>query len=283
MKWRDMRPSGNVEDRRMSGGGGGFRMGGGMGFPGMRGGMRGGGLGLGGLVVLLILGYLMGGNPLSLLDGGGAMPYDSAPAPTGTPNDDAGQFVDRVLGDTEDTFADLFSRVGRQYVKPTLVLFRDEVGSACGSASAAVGPFYCPGDRKVYIDLGFFQELDRRFGAPGDFAQAYVIAHEVGHHVQNSLGFLQGGGGNQQSVRQELQADCLAGLWGRSAASRGHLEAGDVEEGLRAAAAIGDDTLQRKSQGRVVPESFTHGSSEQRVAAFRQGMNGSSLATCGIQ
>jgi predicted metalloprotease len=278
MKWRDMRPSGNIEDRRMSGGGG-LRMGG-MGLPGGFG--RTGGLGLGGLVILLILGWVVGGNPLSLLDGTGSAPYDTAPGPTGTPNDEAGRFVAGVLGDTEDTFRDLFQRAGQRYEQPTLVLFRGEVGSACGFASAAVGPFYCPGDRKVYIDLSFFQELDRRFGAPGDFAQAYVIAHEVGHHVQNSLGRLQGGGGNQQSVRQELQADCLAGLWGRSAASRGHLEAGDVEEGLRAAAAIGDDTLQRRSQGRVVPESFTHGSSDQRVAAFRQGMNGDSLAACGI-
>ena len=276
MKWRDMRPSGNIEDRRMSGGGG-LRMGG-MGIP-MG---RGGGLGIGGLVILLVLGWLIGGNPLSLLDGGGAVPYETAPGPTGTPTDEGGKFVAGVLGDTEDTFRDLFSREGREYVKPTLVLFRGEVGSACGFASAAVGPFYCPGDRKVYIDLSFFQELDRRFGAPGDFAQAYVIAHEVGHHVQNTMGRLQGGGGNQQSVRQELQADCLAGLWGRSAAARGYLEPGDVEEGLRAAAAIGDDVLQKRSQGRVMPESFTHGSSEQRVQAFRQGMNGSSLATCGI-
>jgi predicted metalloprotease len=278
MKWRDMRPSGNIEDRRASGGGGRMRMGG-MGFPGVG---RTGGLGLGGLVILLALGWLLGGNPLSLLDSGGGVPYESGPAPTGTPGDEAGRFVAGVLGDTEDTFSDLFAREGRRYVAPTLVLFRGEVSSACGFASAAVGPFYCPGDRKVYIDLSFFEELARRFGAPGDFAQAYVIAHEVGHHVQNISGRLQGGGGNEQSVRQELQADCLAGLWGRSAASRGHLEAGDAEEGLRAAAAIGDDTLQRKSQGRVVPESFTHGSSEQRVAAFRQGMNGSSLAACGI-
>ena len=276
MKWRDMRPSGNIEDRRMSGGGG-LRLGG-IGMP-MG---RGGGLGIGGLVILLLLGWLFGGNPLSLLDGGGAAPYESAPGPTGTPTDEGGKFVAGVLGDTEDTFRDLFSREGRQYVQPTLVLFRGEVPSACGYASAAVGPFYCPGDRKVYIDLSFFQELDRRFGAPGDFAQAYVIAHEVGHHVQNTMGRLQGGGGNQQSVRQELQADCLAGLWGRSAASRGHLEPGDVEEGLGAAAAIGDDVLQKRSQGRVMPESFTHGSAEQRVQAFRQGMTGSSLAACGM-
>jgi len=276
MKWRDMRPSGNIEDRRTMGGGG-LRMGG-IGMPGM----GRGGLGLGGLVILLVLGWLIGGNPLALLDGGGSVPSESAPGPTGTPTDDSGKFVAGVLGDTEDTFRDLFSREGGQYVQPTLVLFRGEVASACGFASAAVGPFYCPSDRKVYIDLSFFQELDRRFGAPGDFAQAYVIAHEVGHHVQNTLGRLQGGGGNQQSVRQELQADCLAGLWGRSAASRGHLEAGDVEEGLRAASAIGDDVLQKRSQGRVMPESFTHGSAEQRVAAFRQGMNGSSLASCGM-
>ena len=271
-----MRSSSNIEDRRAAGGG--MRMSG-MGLPGM----RTGGLGLGGLVILLILGWVIGGNPLSLLDSGCGVPTDSGPVATGTPRDEAGRFVANVLGDTEDTFRDLFQKEGHQYAAPTLVLFRSEVPSACGFASAAVGPFYCPGDRKVYIDLSFFQQLDRQFGAPGDFAQAYVIAHEVGHHVQNITGRLQGGGGNAESVRKELQADCLAGLWGRSAASRGHLEAGDVEDGLRAAAALGEAVLQPRSQRRVVPESFTHGSSEQRVAAFRQGMNGDRLATCGIQ
>ena len=161
-----------------------------------------------------------------------------------------------------------------------LVLFSGAVQSACGFAQAAAGPFYCPPDQQVYIDLSFYRDLDRRFGAPGDFAQAYVLAHEVGHHVQNLTGALSSGG---DSVRQELQADCLAGVWGHSAAQRNKLDAGDVEEGLNAAAAIGDDRLQQRSQGRVVPESFTHGSSAQRVAAFRQGLDTGSPASCGIR
>jgi predicted metalloprotease len=274
-----MRSSGNIEDRRMGGMGfggprlGGLRLGGA--------GLRPGGLGLGGLVILLILGWVLGGNPLSLFDSGVDSGVSPSSGPTGTPSDEGGQFVARVLGDTEDTWRGIFQREGRQYPAPTLVLFTHEVQSACGFASAASGPFYCPRDRKVYIDLGFFQELDRRFGAPGDFAQGYVIAHEVGHHIQNTLGVLSGGS-NAQSVRQELQADCLAGMWGRSAAARDMLHTGDTEEGLRAAAAIGDDTLQRRSQGRVVPESFTHGSSADRVAAFQRGLNSTTLAGCGI-
>jgi predicted metalloprotease len=160
-------------------------------------------------------------------------------------------------------------------------LFSDSTPSACGSGSAAVGPFYCPVDRKVYLDLTFFRELARRFGAPGDFAQAYVIAHEVGHHVQNLVGVLQNGGGNAQSVRQELQADCLAGVWGHSASTR-VLEGGDLEEALNAASAIGDDTLQRRSSGHVMPESFTHGSSADRVASFKRGFDGGDLRSCGI-
>ena len=163
------------------------------------------------------------------------------------------------------------------------MLFSDSVDSACGFSSAAVGPFYCPGDRKLYLDLSFFSDLNRRFGAPGDFAQAYVIAHEVGHHVQNLVGALQNGGGNAQSVRQELQADCLAGVWGHSASTRDVLDAGDVEEGLNAAAAIGDDRLQRRSTGRVVPESFTHGSSADRVAAFKRGLDSGDLGACGLR
>jgi predicted metalloprotease len=270
MKWRDMRPSGNVEDRRgysprMSGAGG----------------MRMGGLGLGGLLVLLVLGWMLGVDPLTLLDPGamdpGAGTGGGAPAAGARPTDEGGEFATRVLGDTEDTWAPIFAREGRSYAQPILVLFTGQVDSACGFSSAAVGPFYCPRDRKVYIDLSFYRDLERRFGAPGDFAQAYVLAHEVGHHVQNLTGALNSRG---DSVATELQADCFAGVWGYSAARRGLLEAGDVEEGLAAAAAIGDDRLQQQSQGRVVPESFTHGSSAQRVAAFRRGLEGGDPAAC---
>lgn len=290
MRWRDMRQSGNIEDRR-GGSPGGFGMGGlgGGGFGG--GGMRmGGGMGLGGLVLVVLVAWLFGANPLSLLspDSGG---YTSEPAAPGLRpgSDEVSDMVSRVLGDTEDAWTTIFRNEGMSYPQTTLVLFDDEVASACGSASSATGPFYCPRDRKVYIDLSFFRELDRRFGAPGDFAQAYVVAHEVGHHVQNTLGVLSSPGGmtrveaNAQSVQQELQADCLAGMWGNSTGGRNLLEAGDVEEGLRAAAAIGDDRIQRSTQGRVVPESFTHGSSEQRVAALRRGLQTSTLAGCGIR
>jgi hypothetical protein len=280
-----MRQSGNVEDRR--GAPGGFRMSP-MGLGG--GGFRGGGLGLGGLLVVLILGWVMGINPLQLLSGGGTIdPGPSSSAPGDQPSDDAGNMVSRVLGDTEDFWNQQFSAAGSSYPAPVLVLFSEAVQSACGMASAAVGPFYCPRDRKVYMDTSFFRDLDRRFGAPGDFAQAYVVAHEVGHHVQNVLGILGQNPGvsrseaNQQSVQQELQADCLAGMWGRSAAQRNLLELGDVEEGLTAAAAIGDDRIQKQTQGRVVPESFTHGSSEQRVAAFRRGLESADMRGCGVR
>ena len=273
-----MRQSGNVEDRR--GAGGGFRMGGG------GGGFRTGGMGLGGLLLLLVLGWLFGGDPLSFLSSGGGVDTGQAVTDTGPsapPTDEGGRMAASVLGDTEDVWTRIFSDAGLRYPAPKLVLFNDEVQSACGYSSAAVGPFYCPRDQKVYIDLSFFRDLDRRFGAPGDFAQAYVIAHEVGHHVQNLFGVLGGGGGNAQSVQQELQADCLAGMWGHSAGGRNYLEAGDVEEGLQAAAAIGDDRLQRASGGRVVPESFTHGSSAQRVDALRRGLSSSTLEGCGIR
>ena len=278
-----MRQSGNIEDRR--GASPGFRMGG-MGG----GGFRTGGMGIGGLLVLLILGWILGINPLSLMDGGSGQLASDPVAPGLAPgSDEAGKMTAAVLGDTEDTWTALFSREGLRYPAPVLVLFNDEVQSACGYSTAATGPFYCPGDRKIYIDLGFFRELDQRFGAPGDFAQAYVVAHEVGHHVQNVLGVLGGRAGvsraeaNAASVQQELQADCLAGMWGSSAGGRNYLEPGDVEEGLRAAAAIGDDRIQRSTQGRVAPESFTHGSSEQRVEAVRRGFGSTSLAGCGIQ
>jgi predicted metalloprotease len=210
---------------------------------------------------------------------------------TGAPSDELGQFAGVVLADTEDTWKALFQREGVTYREPTLVLFSGMVESACGMNSAAVGPFYCPPDQQVYIDLSFFDDLAQRFGAPGDFAQAYVIAHEVGHHVQNLLGISdqvrqrQQASGSQAdvnalSVRLELQADCLAGVWGHHGIRNGLVESGDLEEGMRAAAAIGDDRLQAQAQGRVVPESFTHGSSEQRVAWFHKGIESGDPDAC---
>jgi uncharacterized protein len=284
MRWRDMQPSDNVEDRRGMSPGGGFRMGG---LGGMGMGTRG--MGLGGLVLLLVLGYCMTGDPLGLLDTGN-VDVQQGPAETGargTPKDAAGEMISRVFGDIEATWTQIFNQANRSYRKPTLVLFSDATQSACGLGSAAVGPFYCPGDQKVYLDLSFFNELARRFGAPGDFAQAYVVAHEVGHHVQNLLGIFDRVRGSQTrananalSVRQELQADCFAGIWGHYAATRGLLETGDVEEGLAAAGAIGDDRLQRSTQGYVRPESFTHGSSEDRVHWFREGLQSGELRSC---
>jgi len=291
--WRQTQPQGmhmrlgrastNVEDRRGMGPG---RMGG---FGGS--GVRLGGLGLGGLLVVAALGYVLTGDPMGLLGGGGPVvpdEYSANPSPApGAPADAQGQFASQVLADTEDTWTQLFAQGNRRYQKPTLVLFSDAVSSACGMTSAAVGPFYCPGDSKVYIDLSFYRDLDRRFGAPGDFAQAYVIAHEVGHHVQNQLGVfdqsrrgLRESEANAISVAQELQADCLAGVWGHYAAARGVLEAGDMEEGLNAAAAIGDDRIQRRTQGHVSPETWTHGSSEQRVRAFKTGMQSGQVQSC---
>jgi predicted metalloprotease len=244
--------------------------------------IRTGGLGIGGLLILLVVSYLFGIDPLSLLSPDQSSPGSSTSAPPGPAGSDpAAMFAEKILGDTEDVWGQIFAQAGQRYSPPTLVLFSDQAETACGFSSSAVGPFYCPGDRKVYLDLTFFRELDKRFGAPGDFAQAYVIAHEVGHHVQNLTGVLRNGGGNAQSVQQELQADCLAGVWGHSAASR-VLEAGDLEEGLNAASAIGDDTLQRRSSGHVVPESFTHGSSADRVASFKRGFDGGDLRSCGI-
>ena len=280
MRWRGRRQSRHVEDRR------------GMGAGYRRGPVRLGGLGLGGLLVVLALGYFLTGDPMGLLTD---MPVSVDPgpsaglAPTGAPADEAGQFAAFVLADTEDTWDALFRQGGGTYQPPTLVLFDAEVRSACGLADAAVGPFYCPGDYKVYLDLRFFGDLARRFGAPGDFAQAYVIAHEVGHHVQNVTGVFeegrrlrqQGADPNEISVRQELQADCFAGVWGHYAQGRpGLLEPGDLEEGLAAAAAIGDDRIQRQTQGRVTPESWTHGSSAQRVAAFRRGLENGTVGAC---
>jgi predicted metalloprotease len=277
MRLEGRRQSQNVEDRR------GFRM---SGTP-----MRAGGLGLGGLLILVLFTYLMGGNPLELLDQPAGEPGVSVPGPSssGPIDDEAGRQISRILADTEDTWDAIFQQsagAGR-YPHPTLVLFTDMVDSACGMNSAAVGPFYCPADQKVYIDLAFFRDLDRQFGAPGDFAQAYVIAHEVGHHVQNVIGVFdmvrrERGrfDANDLSVRQELQADCFAGIWGHYAARKNLLDPGDVEEGLAAAAAIGDDRIQRRTQGRVTPETWTHGSSQQRVEWFRRGLESGSTDSC---
>jgi predicted metalloprotease len=279
MKWRDARRSENVEDRR-----------------GMRVGRTGAGIGGAGLLLILLVSLLTGQNPLELLQQVGPMP-DSAQVgsggsgvPSTAASDEAADFVRAVLGDTEDTWGRIFAASGRRYAEPGLVLFTDAVESACGFGSAAVGPFYCPGDSKVYLDLSFFEELSRRFGAPGDFAAAYVVAHEVGHHVQKLLGIeeqvsrLRRRAGeteaNALSVRVELQADCFAGVWGHHAARRDLLEEGDVEEGLRAAAAIGDDRLQRRSRGYVTPDSFTHGSSAERVEWLTRGLRGGDLQRC---
>lgn len=267
MKWRGRRGSSNVEDRR-----------------GQKAAL-GGGISVGGLLFLLGISFVLGVNPLKLLNLVGNAPLPAQPrqqAPAEDPNDEAAQFVKVVLADTEDVWNDLLPRAGVDYQEPKLVLFNDGVRSACGFNSAAVGPFYCPGDRKVYIDLDFFNQLARQLNAPGDFAQAYVIAHEVGHHVQNLLGqsdFVHSQRNrvseeeyNQLSVRLELQADFYAGVWAHHAQQRWNiLEPGDLEEALIAAQAIGDDTLQKRSKGYIVPESFTHGTSEQRIRWFRLG------------
>jgi predicted metalloprotease len=254
-------------------------------------GMVGGG-GVGVLVLVLIVSFISGRNPLELLQQvEQTEPAGQAPPAGAPPADDAqAQMVSAVLADTEDTWRRVFRDNSGTYQDPQLVLFDGQVRSACGLASAAVGPFYCPADRTVYLDMSFFRDLDQRFGAPGDFAQAYVIAHEVGHHVQTLLGVSNRAHAarsraseteaNELSVRQELQADCYAGVWANHAARRDWLEDGDVEEGLRAAAAIGDDRLQRQSQGYIVPESFTHGSSEQRQRWLRRGLQTGDVSQC---
>ena len=236
-------------------------------------GMAGGGFGLIGLVLAL----LFGGD---VLGGDGSSNPFGAGAPD--PNDDQAQFVGFVVDDVQDFWTAEFGRAGRQYQPTRLVLFSSATNTGCGFASSQTGPFYCPADEKVYIDLTFFGELQRRFGAPGDFAQAYVVAHEFGHHVQHLLRLDEtlGQGDNEASVRFELMADCLAGVWGRSAEAEGLLESGDLEEGLGAAAAVGDDRIQQQTQGRVTPENWTHGSAEQRTSAFRRGFDGGRLQTC---
>jgi predicted metalloprotease len=291
MRWRGRRMSGNIEDRR--GAGGGFRVPiGGRGLP--RGRRAGGIGGIGLVLVMLLLGWVLGIDPLTLLEDGPGMAPQSAPqgqvgAPTAA-DDEMTRFVATVLADTEDTWQAIFERAGQSYREPTLVLFDNSVRSACGFASAASGPFYCPGDQKMYIDLGFYRELERRFGAPGDFAQAYVLAHEVGHHVQNLIGVLprfnemrrgmSEAQANEMSVRVELQADCFAGLWAHHTGRRGLLERGDLDEALNAAAQIGDDAIQRRTQGYVVPESFNHGASEQRARWFLTGYENGSMQAC---
>ena len=293
MRWRTGRRSNNVEDQRGRGPGTPMRVG------------RGGGLSLGTLVVVGLVMYFLGIDPTVLLTGGGSGTVPSPGMPdggayesrskgsqtSGGPADELADFVSVVLGDTEDTWHAVFGDAGRSYEEPSLVLFTGFVESACGMAQSATGPFYCPADRKVYIDLGFYDEMRSKFGASGDFAQAYVIAHEVGHHVQTLLGIsdevmrARGRMGeaeaNRLSVRQELQADCFAGVWARNAdEARNILEAGDVEEALNAAAAIGDDRLQRRSQGYVVPDAFTHGTSAQRVRWFKRGFEEGGMGAC---
>jgi len=276
MDWKQGRRSSNVQDRRGRGGGGIGR------------------LGLGGIGVVIVLSLLLGKNPIEMLglidqvsQGVPASSPQSAP-----PNDEAGDFVSAILGETEDVWGALFQQRGQTYQQPTLVLFSGSVRSACGSATSASGPFYCPGDHQVYLDTSFFDDMTRKLGGGGDFADAYVIAHEVGHHVQTLLGIsdrveqarragqnVQGDGG--LLVRQELQADCLAGIWAFHAQQRHQwLEAGDIEEALNTATAIGDDRLQRQTRGQVVPDAFTHGTSEQRVRWFRRGFDTGRLTQC---
>jgi uncharacterized protein len=322
MRWRGERESQNVEDRRDEGGGGfGFPGGGGFGFPsgGGGGGGGGGGIGIVGVLILLGLMFFFGIDPRVILQGGGGGGGEdgsgtpdihlppSRPDATNVPRpgqqgpqvqrpqtssvDDLRQFVGVVLADTEDVWGDLFKQYGASYSDPKLVLFSGGIRSACGTAMSAMGPFYCPSDEKVYIDLSFYQELKDRFKAPGDFAQAYVIAHEVGHHVQKLLGIMDQveaarqrmseKQGNALQVRVELQADCFAGIWANKAQEmRNIIEPGDIDQALTAAAAIGDDRIQKQTQGYVVRDSFTHGSSEQRQRWFRRGYETGSLQQC---
>jgi predicted metalloprotease len=285
MRWEGNRESDNVEDRRGEGGGGGG------GFS-----IGGGSLGIGAVVIALVGGAIFGINPLTILGmlsgGDGPAPQtQQGPAKLPPANDTQANFVRTVLADTEDTWSQLFKQGGANYVNPKLVLFRGAIRTGCGQGQAAMGPFYCPADQKVYIDLDFYETLKNRLGAPGDFAQAYVIAHEVGHHVQNLLGIAdkmeQARGraspaqANAMSVKMELQADCFAGVWANHAnEARKILEQGDVEEAMNAAAKIGDDALQKSRGGAVVPESFTHGSSAQRQRWFNTGLKTGSVKAC---
>lgn len=279
MRWRDGRESDNVEDRR------------GM---GMSRGAKIGGIGGLGLVAIVLIGMFFGIDPTVLLQGGPGVETSSVrndQAGRQGVSDDQRKFVAVVLAETEDVWHEVFQKGGRTYQPPKLVLFSRAVDSACGMAGSATGPFYCPSDHKVYLDLSFFEDMRSRFGASGDFAEAYVIAHEVGHHVQTLLGItrkvqelqMRTGGSerNRLSVKMELQADCFAGVWAHQAhKNRQILEKGDIEEGLNAAAAIGDDRIQQKTQGRVVPDAFTHGSSAQRVRWFKAGLQAGNVGVC---
>ena len=288
MKWEDMQRSENVEDARGAGPSG-------FGGPGIR-------LGGGAIVVVVVLSLLFGKNPLEMLalvSGGGggptvqtqSLPPAASVSAPGGPADPQVEFVAHVLGDTEQVWSAVFQQLGTRYNPPRLLLYDGRTPTrGCGEGEAAMGPFYCPGDQKVYLDLSFFQELSQRFGAPGDFARAYVIAHEIGHHVQNQLGIMDqvqrktayasDRVRNEVSVLQELQADCLAGVWGNSAAKRGLIDAKDVESGIGAAMAVGDDRIQQQSRGYVVPEAFTHGSSQQRAQWFKIGLASGDIRQC---
>jgi uncharacterized protein len=279
MRWGDLRRSGNIEDRRgMGGGGGGF---------------RGGGLGIGGLIIVGLLAWATGIDPRIIL-GGLEMVQGQNPGAQvqegkqGAPADETGQFVSSVLGSTEDIWQQIFQQNGQTYKQPRLVLFSGATPSACGMGQAAMGPFYCPPDQRVYLDTSFFKQMERQFNAAGDFAAAYVVAHEVGHHVQNLMGIMDKvqqerqrvsrTQSNELSVRTELQADCFAGVWAHHA--KQSLDPGDIEEALNAATAIGDDKIQQKTQGEVVPDSFTHGSSAQRVRWFKTGFESGQVRSC---
>lgn len=299
MLWKGRRQSDNIEDQRGEGGGmpGGF--GGGPGqFRIPIGGRMGGG-GLKGIVILIVLYFVLraiGIDPSMLLgggspdDGGGQMTQSQSSSPSAGGNDEMKQFVATVLAETEDVWTGIFKANGLTYEDPKLVLFSGQIKSACGFASSAAGPFYCPNDHKVYLDMSFFRQLSQQFGASGDFAQAYVVAHEVGHHVQNLTGILpkfnqmrqqmSEAQANHMSMQVELQADCFAGVWGHFTAQKGILEQGDLEEALNAAKQIGDDTLQKKMQGYVVPESFNHGTSAQRQKWFAAGFKSGKLSDC---
>ncbi|MGZ5432875.1 MAG: KPN_02809 family neutral zinc metallopeptidase [Thermoanaerobaculia bacterium] len=281
MRWTPGGVSKDIEDRRGSKGGFGFG--------------RGPTIGCGGAIILIVLSLLTGKNFFALFDGSGGVPQQTAPTTTEAPVSETPEerqrveFISDALDDTQDTWTQIFQSEGIQYQRAKLVLFRDLTPSACGTGQAASGPFYCPGDGKVYLDLSFFDELHRRFGAPGDFAQAYVLAHEIGHHVQNLVGTsdrvqeaMQSDrrNANEYSVRLELQADCYAGIWAASAQQRGILETGDVEEGLGAASAVGDDRMQEMSGRGVNPDAFTHGSAAQRVEWFQRGLQSGRMRDC---
>ena len=295
MEWKGRRQSDNVEDQRGASMGGSPLGRGGLRIPIGGGGRRGGGLGIGGIIVILIICWITGINPLSLLSGelgmdGSGFEQQQTTGDRTPATDETTAFVRTVLAETEDTWNGIFQANGQQYQEPVLVLFSGQVNSACGFASSATGPFYCPGDHKLYLDTNFFKELEQRFDAAGDFAEAYVIAHEVGHHVQNLLGILpkfnqarqrmSEADANRMSVRVELQADCFAGVWGKFTQQKGILDTGDLEEALNAAQQIGDDTLQKRSQGYVVPESFNHGTAAQRARWFKRGFDTGDMKAC---